>query len=82
MKTRTAAALLALLVFVGVRLPATTATFPVDELKAGMVGVGRTVFQGSQLEDFKVHILGVLRNVIGTRRNLMRFAAAILHCKI
>ena len=71
MKTRTAAALLALLIFVGVRLPAATTTFPVDELKAGMVGVGRTVFQGSQLEDFKVHILGVLRNVIGTRRNLI-----------
>jgi len=71
MKTRTAAALLALLVFVGVRLPAATTTFPVDELRAGMVGVGRTVFQGDRLEDFKVHILGVLRNVVGTRRNLI-----------
>ena len=36
-----------------------------------MIGVGRTVFQGDRLEDFKVHILGVLRNVIGTRRNLI-----------
>ena len=36
-----------------------------------MVGVGRTVFQGDELQDFKVHILGVLRNVIGTRRNLI-----------
>ncbi len=71
MKTRSAAAILALLIFVGVRLPAATTTFPVDELKAGMVGVGRTVFQGDKLEDFKVHILGVLRNVIGTRRNLI-----------
>ncbi len=71
MKIRTAAALLALLVFVGVRLPAATTTFPVDELKPGMVGIGKTVFQGDQLQDFKVHILGVLRNVIGTRRNLI-----------
>src|SRR3989441_12566673 len=71
MKTRSAAAIVALLIFVGVRLPAATTTFPVDELKAGMVGVGRTVFQGDKLEDFKVHILGVLRNVIGTRRNLI-----------
>src|SRR5712691_2810009 len=71
MKIRTAAALLALLVFVGVRLPAATTTFPVDELKPGMVGVGRTVFQGDELQDFKVHILGVFRNVIGTRRNLI-----------
>src|SRR5258705_1186990 len=68
---RSLAALLALLVFVGIRLPAATTSFPVDELKPGMVGVGRTVFQGDQLQDFKVHILGVLRNVIGTRRNLI-----------
>ena len=71
MKIRTLAALLALLVFVGVRLPAATTTFPVDELKPGMVGIGKTVFQGDRLEEFKVHILGVLRNVIGTRRNLI-----------
>jgi hypothetical protein len=36
-----------------------------------MVGVGRTVFSGSELEDFKVHVLGVLRNVIGPKRSLI-----------
>ena len=36
-----------------------------------MVGVGRTVFEGSELQDFKVHILGVLRNVQGPKRNLI-----------
>jgi len=36
-----------------------------------MVGVGRTVFEGDRLDEFKVHILGVLRNVIGPRRNLI-----------
>src|SRR5882672_12200401 len=71
MKTRVLPLLLALLAFVGVRLPAATTSFPVDELKPGMVGIGKTVFQGDQLQDFKVHILGVLRNVIGTRRNLI-----------
>ena len=71
MKTRCLAALLALVVLVGVRVPAATTSFPVDELKPGMVGVGRTVFQGDQLQDFKVHILGVLRNVIGPHRNLI-----------
>src|SRR5258706_11695474 len=71
MKTRTLVALVALLLFLGVRTPAATTTFPVDELKAGMVGIGRTVFQGDRLEEFKVHILGVLRNVVGTRRNLI-----------
>ena len=36
-----------------------------------MVGVGRTVFSGNELEDFKVHVLGVLRNVIGPKRSLI-----------
>ena len=36
-----------------------------------MVGIGRTVFEGSKVEEFKVHILGVLKNVIGPRRNLV-----------
>src|SRR5262245_2481555 len=54
-----------------VSVPAATPTFAVDELRPGMVGVGRTVFEGDRLDDFKVHIIGVLRNVIGPRRNLV-----------
>ena len=54
-----------------VGLPAQSRTFPVDELRAGMVGTGKTVFEGDRLDEFKVHILGVLRNVIGPRRNLI-----------
>ena len=52
-------------------LPAQTRNFPVDELRTGMVGVGRTVFEGDRLDEFKVHILGVLKNNIGPRRNLI-----------
>lgn len=47
------------------------ATLPLDEVKPGMVGVGRTVFSGTTLEDFKVHVLGVLRNVIAPKRSLI-----------
>ena len=36
-----------------------------------MVGVGRTVFQGTELQEFKVHILGVLQNVQGPKRDLI-----------
>jgi hypothetical protein len=43
----------------------------VDEVRPGMVGIGRTVFEGTKVEEFKVHILGVLQNVIGPRRNLV-----------
>ena len=62
---------IAALALLTVRVPAATTAFPIDELRAGMVGVGRTVFEGDRLDEFKVHILGVLRNVIGTRRNLI-----------
>ena len=36
-----------------------------------MVGVGRTVFEGDRVEEFKVHFIGVLRNVLGPSRNLI-----------
>ena len=52
-------------------LPAQSKTFPVSELKPGMVATGRTVFHGDQIEEFKAHILGVLRNSIGPRRDLI-----------
>jgi hypothetical protein len=54
-----------------VRLPAAPALMSIDEVKAGMVGTSRTVFEGTELKDFKVHILGVLRNVQGPKRNLI-----------
>jgi hypothetical protein len=70
MYTRTLVLVGALLVFVA-GVPAQSKNFPVDELRPGMVGIGRTVFQGDTLEDFKVHIIGVLRNSIGPRRDLI-----------
>ncbi len=44
---------------------------PLEDVRPGMVGVGRTVFSGTKLEDFKVEVLGVLRNVIGPKRSLI-----------
>jgi hypothetical protein len=44
---------------------------PLDQVRPGMIGVGRTVFSGTTLEDFKVEVLGVMRNVIGPKRNLI-----------
>ena len=71
MMVRSFATLTALLLFSIVSMPAATTMFPVDELRPGMVGIGRTVFEGDRLDEFKVHVLGVLRNVIGPRRNLI-----------
>src|SRR5438067_10115376 len=53
------------------RLAAAAPQMAVDEIHPGMVGIGRTVFDGTRVEEFRVHILGVLQNVIGSHRNLI-----------
>src|SRR6267154_793753 len=52
-------------------LRADTPQMSVTEIRPGMVGIGRTVFDGTQVQEFKAHILGVIENVIGTQRNLI-----------
>jgi hypothetical protein len=71
MKIRTAAAALLLVALSVLSLPASTPLMSVDEVRPGMVGIGRTVFEGAELSEFKVHILGVLRNVQGPKRSLI-----------
>ncbi len=66
--------LLASLLALGVLTAAPVAQMtylPLDQVRPGMIGVGRTVFSGTKLEDFKVEVLGVMRNVIGPKRNLI-----------
>ncbi|MCC7241744.1 MAG: hypothetical protein IT180_07445 [Acidobacteria bacterium] len=48
-----------------------TRLMPIGEVRPGMVGTGRTVFSGATVEDFQVHILGVLHNVIAPNRDLI-----------
>lgn len=50
---------------------AQTALLPLDQVRPGMIGVGRTVFAGTKLEDFKVEVIGVLRNVLAPKRDLI-----------
>jgi hypothetical protein len=75
MKIRTAAAALLLATLCFVSLTTTPSTqsrlMPVGEVKPGMVGVGRTIFEGAELSEFKVHIIGVLRNIQGPKRDLI-----------
>jgi hypothetical protein len=71
MKLRTAVAAMAAALLLGASLPATTPLMPLEEVRPGMIGVGRTVLQGTELQEFKVHILGVLKNVQGPRRDLI-----------
>ncbi len=43
--------------------------FPLEELKPGMKGVARTVFSGTEPEEFNVEILGVLPGFPAPRQN-------------
>jgi hypothetical protein len=54
-----------------VRVPAAQQQMPITDIRPGMVGIGRTVFEGTRVEEFRATILGVIENVIGTHRNLI-----------
>ncbi|HMF61407.1 MAG TPA: SpoIVB peptidase S55 domain-containing protein, partial [Vicinamibacterales bacterium] len=71
MNIRTPVAALALAVLCWIPLPAVSALMPLEEIKPGMTGIGRTVFEGANLQEFKVAIIGVLRNIQGPNRNLI-----------
>ena len=47
--------------------------FPVDQVKEGMTGIGKTAFKGKTIEEFNVEILGVLENdpSVGPKRNII-----------
>jgi hypothetical protein len=64
-----AASLAALGILPGVR--AATPIMAVSEVRPGMVGIGRTVFTGTRVEEFKANVLGVIENAIGPQRNLI-----------
>ncbi len=61
-QTRTAAATTA---------PANAEFFPVSELKEGMRGTARTVFRGSEPEEFNVEILGVVPGAVGPKQDMI-----------
>ena len=73
-RTAAAALLAAGLSFVSLDLSARQASsrlMPLSEIKPGMVGIARTVFEGTELSEFKAHIIGVLRNAQGPKRDLI-----------
>ncbi|HJV39220.1 MAG TPA: SpoIVB peptidase S55 domain-containing protein [Geothrix sp.] len=47
------------------------ATLPVAEIRAGMKGYGRTVFQGGKIERFDFEVLGVQRNAAPGKSRIM-----------
>jgi hypothetical protein len=45
--------------------------FPLSDVRPGLKGVGRTIFQGDKIEEFQVEILGVLKNALAPQRDLI-----------
>lgn len=45
--------------------------FPLSELKEGMKGTARTVFRGSEPEEFQVEILGIVPGAIGPHQDMI-----------
>src|SRR6516162_11134409 len=43
--------------------------FSVNDVRPGLKGVGRTVFEGDRIEEFQVEISGVLKNVLAPKHD-------------
>jgi hypothetical protein len=54
---------LVLLSLVCVQIARGQSFFPLQDVRPGLHGVGRTVFQGNRVEEFQVEILGILQNL-------------------
>ncbi len=56
------------------KVPAKTSNaqyFPLAELKAGMKGTARTVFSGSEPEEYQVEIIGVVPGAVGPKQDMI-----------
>ena len=51
-------------------LLAQTAIMPLKEVRAGQIGIGKTVFHGNDISEFRVEVLGVLEN-IGPKQSII-----------
>jgi hypothetical protein len=45
--------------------------FPLSDVRPGLKGVGRTIFEGDKIVEFQVEILGVLKNALAPQRDLI-----------
>src|SRR3972149_1606391 len=51
--------------------PHPVGVFPLDEVRPGLTGVARTVFEGEQIEQFGVEILGVYEDFAGPGQDVI-----------
>jgi hypothetical protein len=43
--------------------------FPLSEVHPGLKGIGKTVFQGNQVTEFQVEMLGIIKNVLAPKHD-------------
>ncbi len=44
---------------------------PVDQIKPGMKGIGKTVFSGTKIEEFQIEVLDIVKNAIGPKSDII-----------
>jgi hypothetical protein len=59
---RTLASMACVALFAGVAKAQPSAFLPLDQVRPGMKGFGKTVFYGSQVEEFGVEVVDIIRN--------------------
>lgn len=45
--------------------------FPLKDVRPGLKGVGRTIFEGDKIQEFQVEVLGVLKNLLSPKRDVI-----------
>ncbi len=45
--------------------------FPLNQVQPGLKGTGLTIFEGSQIQEFQVEFVGVLKNAIGPKHDVI-----------
>jgi SpoIVB peptidase S55 len=66
-----AAAALVLLAVSALLAQSQTQFFPLRDIRPGLKGVGRTIFQGNKVQDFQVEFLGVLKNFLAPKHDVI-----------
>ncbi len=66
----TAAALVLMAVF-ALRAQSQTQFFPLRDIRPGLKGIGRTIFQGNKVQEFQVEFLGVLKNFLAPKHDVI-----------
>jgi hypothetical protein len=66
-----AAVALVLLAVSSLQAQSQTQFFPLSDIRPGLKGVGRTIFEGNKVQEFQVEFLGVLRNYLAPKHNVI-----------